>query len=364
MPSTNVDAYGFVGLKDLYNSRVLQVGIQRVYDAIYESAAEYSRVRGALLADWVEPTEVALQQFELPGSGTLQPLDADGNPLPIVPSGNYQVAFPIQGAGTAYGNNRVSRALETIAEINRSQIDAEQRDSDWLMRHILAALFTNTTYTYNDEAGPNGGKGFGALTIQPLANNDAVLYKLKGATPPVAQNHFLAQAAAIDDDHNPFPTIFTELNHHPSNGNRRIIVYVATNLVPSIKALSDFVRSDLLYVNQAITVATPINPPPLNVGDFVRGTVDNIWIVEWGALPDGYMIAKVEGIAPLRMREYPAPELKGFFPENFSPDGNHLIYRLIRYAGFGVADRISALVMLIGNGSYSIPSGYTAPLKV
>lgn len=370
MPSTNVDAYGFLGLKDLYNSRVLQVGIQRIYTAIQESAAEYSRVLNALAADWYERTTIAQVQFELPGTGTLQPLDADGNPLPVLPSGNYQVAFPIQGGGTAWGTNRVTRELMVVEEANRFTVDAEQRDKDWIMRHLLAAVFTNVTYTFNDEVGQNGGRGLGSITVQPLANNDAVLYKLKGATAPVTQNHFLAQAAAIDDTNNPFPGIFKELNHHPSNGNRPVIAYVASNLMDSIRGLSDFVRTygfagaDQQLVIPAITTAKDVTPPALGVGDFIRGTVDNVWIVEWGLLPDNYIVAKVDGISPLRMREYWTSSLQGFFPENFSPDGSHLIQRMIRYAGFGVADRVGMVVKRIGNASYAVPAGFLAPLPV
>ena len=43
----------------------------------------------------------------LGSGGTLQPLDEWGNPLPVKDEGVYDVAFPIQGGGTAWGDNRV-----------------------------------------------------------------------------------------------------------------------------------------------------------------------------------------------------------------------------------------------------------------
>ena len=43
-------AYGFTGLEDLFNQRVQTVGPARVYDAVQQSAAEYTRVVNALLA--------------------------------------------------------------------------------------------------------------------------------------------------------------------------------------------------------------------------------------------------------------------------------------------------------------------------
>ena len=62
------------------------------------------------------------------------------------------------------------------------------------------------------------------------------------------------------------------------------------------------------------------------------------------------------------MRQYPSTALQGLFTENHSPDGNLHESRFIRYAGFGARNRIAALVYRIGNGSYAIPTGYTAPL--
>ena len=130
-------AYGFIGLTDLFNQRVQAVGPARVYDAVNASAAEYTRVVNALLSEFAERTIDAQIQFELPGDGSLQPLDADGNPLPVLPSGSYTVAFPIQGAGTAWGTNRITRALMTVEESNRATLDALQKDADWNTRHLL-----------------------------------------------------------------------------------------------------------------------------------------------------------------------------------------------------------------------------------
>lgn len=357
--------FGYLRTQDLYNQRITTVGVTRVYDAIRSHVEEYTRVVLAMMAEIAEKTVIAQEQIELPGDGTLQPLDADGNPLPVLPSGSYQVAYPIQGAGTAWGTNRISRELMTVEEAERNTLDAERRDADWMIRHMLAAIFTNVTWTYKDEVGANGAKGLGNITIQPLANGDSVTYVLKGATDPATDTHYLAQAAAIDDTHNPFPTISKELSEHPSNGNRRILVYIPENLKDSVMDLTAFVGiedGDILDP----TDATARNVPNPGFGDEVLGKIKGTkcWIVLWGALPDNYMFAKVEGKAVLKMREYPAGALQGFFPENANVDGNHLITRMLRYCGFGVSDRVGALVMRIGNASYAIPTGYTAPLPV
>lgn len=360
----NGTAYGFLSIADLFAQRVNQAGPERVYDAIVQSAAEYTRVLNNLLADWVDPVTAAQEQFELPGSGTLQPLDADGNPLPVLPSGSYQVAFPIQGAGTAWGTNRIVRAHMTVAEANRLTLDALQRDKDWMIRHILAAIFTNVTWTYRDDIGPNGSKGLGNITIQPLANGDTVLFGRRNLAVPATDTHFLGQAAAIADATNPYPTIYTELSEHPSNAGRRIIAYIASDLVATTQALASFVDVNDPDINVASGVATLNNIPDVGVGDRVLGKTDNVWVVEWSAIPSGYIVAKAEGIAPVGMRQYEVPELQGFFPEAFNVDGNHLVNRMLRFAGFGIRNRVAAVAMEIADATYDVPTGYLAPLPV
>jgi len=45
-------------------------------------------------------------------------------------------------------------------------------------------------------------------------------------------------------------------------------------------------------------------------------------------------------------------------------DGNHMENRVIRYAGFGVSNRVGAVCYQVGNGTYQVPSAYNAPLAV
>ena len=73
-------AFGFISLQDLYNQRIQDVGLTRVFTAVQQSAAEYTRVANAVLSEFAVRTIAAQTQVELPGDGSLQPLDADGNP--------------------------------------------------------------------------------------------------------------------------------------------------------------------------------------------------------------------------------------------------------------------------------------------
>lgn len=364
MPTT----YGFADLQHLYNTRIVDAGPTRVWTAIQESLTEYNRVVDALMTGFVQRTTIAQEQVELPGDGTLQPLSEHGNPLPVLPSGNYQVGYPIQGAGTAWGDNRVSRALMTVEEADRNTADAMRRDMDWMRRHIMAALLDNASWTFNDKVGPNGSRGLGDITVQPLANNDSVVYMRRGGA-LAADNHYLAQAAAIDDANNPFPGLRAELIEHPSNAGP-FIAYVPSNLIAAAAALTEFVEADdpdIRYGADNDTLSA-MRADILGPGDEVIGKTksSNMWIVEWGALPSDYIIAVASGAASpaLRMREYSAPELQGFFPERADVDGNHLVTRMLRYAGFGVSNRVAAAVLRVGNASYAIPAGFDAPLPV
>lgn len=369
--ANNAVAYGFLGIQDLFSQRVQAAGPQRIYTAITESLAEYTRITNNIMGSWIETTEIAQEQYELPAGGTLQPLDEWGNPLPVQPSGNYQVGYPIQGGGTAFGTNRITRAMLTVDEANRLTVNAMMQDKDWILRHALAALLTNTAWTYNDKLGPGGYKGLGNISIQPLANNDSVTYVRVGTGLAATDNHYVAQAANISDAANPFMNIRNLLIEHPSNSGP-FVCYLASNLLTQVQALTEFIenpRDNVIYSANAnqldlagVDMATILGPGKEILG---KTKSSNIWLVDTPILPSGYAVTIALGSAPvLKMREYPAPELKGFFGEMHSDDGNQLLSRFIRYAGFGVANRVAAVVLQVGNASYQIPSAYTAPLAV
>lgn len=360
----NIVSYGFTNLETLMAQRVVDVQVETVQRAVIESAMEHTRIMNEMLAQMVTRTTKHMVRYQLPAGGTLQPLDEHGNPLPVTPTGTYDVAFPIKGAGTAWGSDRVTRAKMTVEDAARFTYDAMQKDADWMRRHMLAALLDNTTYTYTDPA-------YGALTVQPLANGDAVTYVRAGGA-VATDNHYLAQANAIGNSDNPFPTIYAELDEHPSNIGP-YIVYVPTNLIATITALANFREADdamyrfgdgvTLLNMQNNSLETRRDNPMSHFGNRLVGAVDGCVIVEWNSLPDSYMIAHASGVNDvLGMREHPEPELQGLFPEMHDVDGNRWVNRMLRFCGFGVMNRVGALVYRVGNGSYAIPSGFTTPL--
>lgn len=368
--ANNVLNYGFIGLEDLYGTRINTVGVDRVYDAVQASVDEYNRVVDQMMASWIERTTMVQEYIELPGGGTLQPLTPDGNPLPVVPSGNYTVGYPIYGAGTAWGTNRITREFLTVAEADRITDDVFQKDADWRIRHMLAALFDNVAVTYVDKYGDGntGAKGLGSITVYPLANNDSVTYMRRGGSNS-ADNHYLAQSTAISDTtgSNPFVTARAELIEHPTNTGP-FVSYIPSALVATTTALAEFIEVDDPDINYQDGNNLPSTPARiLGPGDEILGKTQssNNWIVEWGRLPDDMIITVALGAGPfMKMRELATPSLQGLFTEGFDVDGNHMGQRLLRWAGFGVANRIAACITRIGNGSYAIPTGYDAPLPV
>lgn len=351
-------AYGFVSLKDVWGDRVNQVGVTRLREAIEASTSAWNDEINMLLSNWAQRSETIKERVDLPGSGESQPIDERGNPLPVAPSGSYDAGYPIQGGGTAWGTDRVTSQLITIEEANRYTLDAFQRDASWVRRRLFAALFTNTSYTFND-------KFLGDVTVRPLANGDVALYLRTGAVDATTDTHYLAQADPISDAANPFPTIHAELMEHPSNSGP-YVVYVPSNLTDSIEALEVFTPvGDPDVVLSQTKDRLGVNPTEqiLGPGSEILGKASKCWVVEWRALPDNYMVGVALGAGPfMRMREYPSQNLQGLFSEFHSSDGNLIENRFIRYAGFGVKNRVAALVYQIGSGSYSIPTGYSAPL--
>lgn len=355
----NTIAYGFTSLDDLMDRRVSTVGLQVIEDAVLESIEEYRRESDAMLDLLVERTTDYQRRILLPSGGTLQPIDEWGNPDPVQPTGDYTVGFPIQGGGTAWGDNRVSRELMTVAEANRFTLMVESQDRDWLARHILAAIFTNTTngWTFKDAL-------HGNIAVQGLANGDSVTYTRKGGTQST-DDHYLGQANAIDNSNNPFPTMVDELTEHPSNSGD-VVIFIPTNVVTAVKALSTFRPAADPNLMRGADITQFVGNPFVGFGDKFLGYEDSgALIVEWKRLPDSYLVGMSTG-APsiLGMREYDSPNLQGLFPEFHTPDGNRQLYKFLRYAGFGVANRVGAVVMEVSDATYDIPTSYSAPLKV
>jgi hypothetical protein len=157
--------YGFYNLSELANERITTNNVQIVNDAIEKTIAEHNRQLAAVNSLFIMPTTQYKVRYQTAQSARLQPLDDNGRARPIIPVGNYDLAFPIQAAGTAWGANRVSQVKMTVAEVQRITATMLDADMRWMRDHILAAIYTNVSWTFTDLL-------YGSLTVMPLANAD------------------------------------------------------------------------------------------------------------------------------------------------------------------------------------------------
>lgn len=348
--------YGFHNLKDLANERVTTVGIEVVNSAIVQSLEEHNRQMRALVDFFATTTSDYSKRFSSVTAARLQSLDNNGRALPIKPTGHYDVAFPIKSGGVAWGADYVTSKKMTVMEVNNTLATMQMADARWLRDHILAALFAAATYSFTDPL-------YGALTIQPLANGDTVTYQMfTGGDVGAVETHQYAQAAAIADATNPFPTIYSELIEHPENGGE-VVAFVPNNQIAAVEALANFVPVADANIAEGSNTARLTGSLGNALPGTLRGYVDKVWIVEWRALPDNYIIATTtEGDRPLGMRQDPEPELQGFKQVADRDDYPFYERQYLRRAGFGAWNRVGALVYRIGNASYAVPTNYTPPI--
>ena len=348
--------YGFHQLADIQADRISDGNnLARVSEAVTLAMAEHNRQLDAMIGLFVENTTDFKLTYKGPASTRNQPLDQNGRARPIKGGTKYDVAFPIQGSGNAWGVNYVTKLMMTVEEANNATKTLQDGDTRWVADHILAALFASASWTFNDET-------HGALTILPLANGDSRTYVRRGSSALGTDTHLLAQAAAISDGANPFRAIYNELMEHPDNSGE-VVVMVASDLVSAIENLATFNERRDPNLEEGSGQTRLVGTAPTNVPGVLRGYVQGCWIYEWTTVPSGYMIATTTGAnKALRMRQYPVAALQGF---NLVAERNdHPFYesQYQRYAGFGTWNGSGALVMRIGNASYTTPSGYESPM--
>jgi hypothetical protein len=349
--------YGFHNLKDLAAARITGTLVEATNEAIQLAVAEHNQLIDAAMSVFVSRTTLYTERYAQISSANLQPLDDNGRALPIKPAGYYSVGYPIQAGGSAWGANYVTRAKMTVGDAERATAMMLTADSNWMRTHLFAALFSNQTWTFVDDL-------YGSITVQPLAlASDNVTYGVVGGGTPATDTHHIAQAGDIATT-NPYPTMRAELVEHPGNSGDVVVFVPSGTNATQTKALASFnpiadpniqpgANSDRLVGSLGIT--TP--------GTLIGYEDSGVWIVEWPQLPADYLVGVVTGgDRPIAMREDPEPELQGF--NRVADRDDHPWYegQYLRRAGFGARNRVGAVVMRVGNGTYAEPTGYTAPI--
>ncbi len=349
--------YGFVNLQDAFDERVQDVGLELVNNAIEETLTEHNRQLNALIALFADRTTKFKQRYKTAMAARLQPLDELGRARPIKVKGQYDIAFPLQAAGLAWGETYKASIKMTVQEANNIMDTILTGDARWIRDHILAALFVSTAWTYEDEA-------HGSLTVKGPANGDSDIYMIQqGADEATTDNHFNAQANAIDNSNDPFPTIHQELTEHPENGGA-VLALVPTNLKQSTEGLSGFYPQGDPNIRMGANQSELIGSLSVAVPGEIYGYHDSgVWLAEWKGIPSDYIVAvTTDGDRVLAMREEPEDELRGFTRVAERNDYPFFESQYRREAGFGAQNRVGAYVMRIGNASYAVPTGYESPM--
>lgn len=347
--------YGLLNMADLYDQRVTEVGVDQTATAITQSVIEHNRQLDALISLFVTRTTKFKSRFLTAANARLQPLDNSGRALPIKPSGKYDVSWPIQMAGTAWGFDSVTGVKITVGEVARVMNTMLDADSRWMRDHILAALLYKSTtnpWTFVDDE-------HGSLSIYGLANGDTVTYNLMtGVDSGATDDHLLFDATLTADT---FQAMYTELTEHPENSGD-VIAFIPSNQKATVEALSTFypIEDPDLRIGTASTVLA--GRLGVAVPGMVLGKIEKVWVVEWKSLPDDYIIGVTTGgERALAMREDPEAELRGFKQVATREDYPWFERQYRRRAGFGGWNRVGACVFKVA-GSYTTPTSYSSPM--
>ena len=355
----NVVPTGFYDLRDLYSETVSQVGIEVVSEAVDASLAEYNKTIEAMYGLFASRTTEYQARFKSPKIRKMSGASEYTRAIPAKGSSRYTVAWPKQKGIAGEGYTHDAAARMTVKDAADETAGIMIADAAWQRDLMFAALFSTANWTWSDE-------DHGDIVIYPIANGDTAVYQIRsGAEQGATDDHHLFQAAAILDTSDPYPTLHAELTEHPENGDT-IVCLIPTGLKTATRNLAAFNSPQDPNLRPGASATALAGTLGVNVpGKLVGYHDEGVWIVEWPSLPVGYIIAVAVGAggaSPLRMREDTVLNLQGL--RRVAQEKRHPfeLATFERLAGFGGWNRVAAAVMQIGNGSYAIPSGYTAPI--
>nr|ASV43908.1 putative capsid protein [Hot spring virus BHS1] len=354
--------FGALNINDTDRVYLSTLGQNVIYDAIQTLLERYNAEISAAMSVFVEAeTDAHVERYKLPGGGRLQRL---GNQAPsgaVKTVGSWDVGYPLEGFGATLAGNRIDMSYMTVQDLDRHLDTIFFMDTNTVRYEMLRALLNNTARTFVDPI-------WGSLTVQPLANGDAVNYPpVLGSENEATENHYYGTGyteSAISDANDPYITIRDELEEHfgAPTGGSNIVAFINNSTTPKTLALTKFDpvsdRFVLQASNKEYAVASLPNVPGRVLGRHAAG----VWIVEWRWIPSGYILG-IDLDAPKPLKKRVDPAYTGL------PRGLSLIARDANYPiessyyenrfGFGVGNRLNGVVLQLTNStSYTVPSGY------
>lgn len=345
--------YGLLSQQDLYEKRVTEIGVDEVVASIQQTIDEHNKQLDALFSLFVKRTTQFQLRFRTSTAARLQPLDDNGRARPIQPSGQYDVAFPLHAAGTAWGadyRTGIKMTVGDAADATKTLIDADLR---WMRDHLLAAMFVNGSWTFTDPM-------HGDLSVYGPASGDSTIYQVMAGADQMATDDHILGSAALDAA--VFSTIKDELTEHPENAGD-IIVLIPTASRSTVEGLTGFYPIADPNLRVGANTTELIGRLGASVPGQLFGYIDSCWCVEWRSFPSNYVVGvSTGGDPPLAMREEPEKELQGF--NEVAERNDHPFYerQYLRIAGFGAWNRVGMVTMRTNSATYAVPTGYGSPM--
>lgn len=345
--------YGIMGLGDVKNLSVTQIGQRVVFDAVNQLVDQYNAELAEMVRFFVEGETTDPQiTYVMPGGGMMQESTEMSRPGAVRPPVGWPVGFEIRDARDQVAWDDVTLAYATVEQVEAVVNNVVLRHINWVRFYVQRAIYNNTARTFIDPL-------FGNITVQPLANGDSVVYPpLIGASTGATDNHYLAfNQASISDANNPFPAWRTEIEEHTGTGN--IVALCNPTQAAQIKTLTNFVDIAIpgIRVNQGTEAVYTGVPVP----GTIIGYTDGVWISEWRWQPANYITMRDTNQPPPLMKRIDRVAIAGRgelrliatqtefpFQESYWRDRH----------GYGVANRLSMVVGQVTGASYTIPSGF------
>jgi len=353
--------FGALNLNDSDRVFNATTGQQAIYDVATRYIAEVNADMMRALSIFVEGTTTNYtERYKLPGGGRLQRRGGAAPSGAVKAFGSWDVAYPLEDFGAQLAVTDVDMAYMTVAELDLHINTVIAQSVNTVRFEILRRIFNNAASTFAD---PRHGN----LTIQPLANNDAVVYPpVAGSETEATDDHYLESgylATAISDANNPYITIKQELVEHfggASSVGSNVVVMINSAETPETEDLTDFDVVPDRFIRPGANADIPYNMPA--TPGRVIGRTNGVWVVEWDWIPAGFMFGTVlDEPAPLKMRIDPEDTglgvgLQLVAREPNSPYPWNTAFWRHRF-GVGASNRLNGVVMELANGG-----GYTEPV--
>lgn len=360
------DLYGALGIDPTDSAYIGDFGSRVIYDAIDDNFQLHADIINQASQCFIEEdTEQFKEKYTSESGGYMQRKSDRGRSGAVKPTGGWEVAYPLESFGDEMAIPKKKQAYMSIKELNKFVNTIIRREYNTRRLEMMRALFRNTTRSYEDEF-----LKAGALTVQPLANNDSVVYPPKvTASAGATDNHYLVTgyaASAISDTNNPLKTARLKLEGHYGqvSGFGNCVTFINSAQSAKIEALASFTPLVDSKINPGDDTDILVwdDELPMPPGRLI-GRASGVFVFEWDlGIPENYALTlDLDAARPLKRRVH--PERVGWpVGLNLSTMTESDPLAGAAYEsdyGFGVGDRRAAVVTFFDAGSsYTIPAIY------